>query len=165
MEQLIGEKQQLNARMEQLDATHREQLEVVAAETRSAHAAREQVAAELEAERARRQGDIAAAMRDRDEALRAAEQELTRIEQELARTRDQRDIFKREKDELARRVSQVTEQQKRMLDDIATGLGHTPPSAPRPVAPSVIEVPSEEGNIHLQRVRPVPIRPPQVTIL
>ena len=165
MEQLIGEKHQLNARMEQLDAAHREQLELAAVETRNAHAAREEVAAELEAERTRRQGDIAAALRDRDEALRAAGQELTRIEQELARTRDQRDIFKREKDDLARRVSQVTEQQKRMLDDIATGLGHTPPSAPRPVAPSVIEVPSEEGNIHLQRVRPVPIRPPQVKIL
>ncbi len=165
MEQLIGEKHQLNARMEQLDAAQREQLELAAVETRNAHAAREEVAAELEAERTRRQGDIAVALRDRDEALRAAGQELTRIEQELARTRDQRDIFKREKDDLARRVSQVTEQQKRMLDDIATGLGHTPPSAPRPVTPSVIEVPAEEGNIHLQRVRPVPIRPPQVKIL
>lgn len=164
VEQLVAEKGQLNSRIAEIESNHRTESENVAAALRTAEAARNHAVSECEAERARRESDSAAATRDREEALRSAGQEIIRMEQELSRTREQRDVLKREKEELTRRVTQVTEQQKRMLDDIATGLGHTPASTPRHSTPSVIEVTPEESPFNIARVRPVPVRPPQVKL-
>jgi chromosome segregation ATPase len=152
----------LEAKLEQAKNTlagEREQLR------KALEAERDSLRAELNSERATKQTEFAAIAREREEALRTAATEVARIEQELSRTREQRDIFKREKEELTRRIALATEQQKRMLDDIAAGLGHTPPSAPRPPASSVFEVSPDDGNINLPRVRPVQIRPPQVKVL
>ena len=157
VEQLVADKAELNERVAAIESSRR-------TESENAAAALDHAVSELEAERARRESERTTAVRERDDALRSAGQEIIRIEQELSRTREQRDILKREKEELARRVSQVTEQQKRMLDDIATGLGHTPASAPRPPMATVIEVTPEDSNFNIGRVRPVPVRPPQVKL-
>jgi chromosome segregation ATPase len=150
---------------EQLTSAQREQLAQASLEIRNSNQSRDQAVAELAEEKARRDAEIANALREREDALRAAGTELAKLEQELSRAREQRDIFKREKDELARRISQVTEQQKRMLDDISAGLGHSAPPTPRPPQTSVFEVTPDDGNINLPRIRPVQVRPPQVKVL
>ena len=173
VEELVADKNRLSGHAGEQESINREAQARTEAESHARFeavcAARDAVSRELEAERARRQDDIAAALKEREEALRNAVGELGRIEQELARTRDQRELFKREKDDLARRIAQITEQQKRMLDDMAAGLGHAPVTPPRvmpmPAPTTVFEVKAEDTNVSLPRIRPVQIRPPQVKVL
>ena len=147
-------------------ADARNQLERAEARSNETAAALDKLASELEHERARR-----------EEAQRDSAQEITRLEHELARTRDQRDILHREKDDLTRRIAQLTDQQKRMLDDFAAGIGndsqpvraalHTTERTASVILPSnpiIIDVTPEDGNISLPRIRPVPVRPPQVNV-
>ncbi len=174
VEHLVADKQQMAARIEQIEIANRQQLAQSATDTAAFAAERDGLRRELEAERFRREAELAKGLRESEERLRSSAQEVSRIDQELARTRDQRDNIKRERDDLARRVAQITEQQRRMLDDISGSFAQTPPSPPRPSVAStthtasvidVTPVPQEESNIHLPRVRPVQIRPPQVKIL
>ena len=171
LEELTAQKQQSDGRAVEVESQSRDERARIEADFRAQFealtAARDAVLRELDAERTGRQDAIAAALAAREEASKNAIAELGRIEQELVRTREQRELFKREKDELARRIAQITDQQKRMLDDMAAGLGHAPVTPPRPVAqpPSVFEVTPEETNVNLPRIRPVQIRPPQVKIL
>lgn len=169
--ELIAEQQQSGGRSSEMESKFREERERIESEflarIDALTSARDAVFSDLEAERSGRQDAIAGALKEHEEALKTALTELARIEQELARTRDQRETVKREKDELARRIAQITDQQKRMLDDMSTGLGNAPVTPPRVVAQpaAVFEVSPEEANVSLPRIRPVQVRPPQVKIL
>jgi chromosome segregation ATPase len=147
-------------------ADARSQLDRAEARSNETAAALEKLATELDVELARH-----------EESQRDSAQEIARLERELARIRDQRDVLQREKDDLTRRIAQLTDQQKRMLDDFAAGIGgdlQQPRPVPHtsertasvilPANPIIIDVTPEDGSINLPRIRPVPVRPPQVNV-
>ena len=140
---------------------------------------RDEALAELEKERisySRKTAELA----QQQEALAKTEAELSaRFERELARMRRERDVLLRQRDELRDRLQRMVEDQRELLDDLAhqtsrsiVNRSDVIPRTREPQEANVIDItsvsnlPSEpDGNIHLQRIRPVPILPPRVRIL
>ena len=107
-------------------------------------------------------------------ANRRHEEESSRARRELENLQTERDNLAQQRDELLRRLSRIGEEQKRLLDDLATAPQVMPPPTiveDRPPA-NVIEVnipevlPPEPGNgIAIPRVRAMAIPPPKVHTL
>jgi chromosome segregation ATPase len=107
-------------------------------------------------------------------ANRGHEEEASRARRELGNLLTERDNLAQQRDELLRRLSRISEEQKRLLDNLASTPQVMPPPSiveERPPA-NIIEVnipevlPPESGNgIAIPRVRAMSIPPPKVHTL
>ena len=123
---------------------------------------------------------VAAARDEGEAALVAAgrrhEEQASRARQEIAALQTERDNLSQQRDELLRRLNRITEEHKRLLDDLTAEPRVVPPpaSAGEDFQPTnVIEVsmpevlpPDQASNgIAIPRIRPMAVPPPRISTL
>jgi colicin import membrane protein/SWI/SNF-related matrix-associated actin-dependent regulator 1 of chromatin subfamily A len=160
-----ADRQRVVAEAEAARAAHARELAAAAEEARRAAAAREEAAAKAEAERALHVQEIA-------RELEEARNDITALERENAAAKAAREAIARQRDDLARRIARITDEQKRILDDLAEPEASEPGQRsvrPAVVKPHIVELsdsdllPSQrERVINLPPARPAPIAPPKV---
>ena len=139
---------------------------------RQAAAARDEVLAKVEDERARLAQEFAGELRKKADELDSARDAIDSLERENAEAKAGRDAAVRQRDELARRITRITDEQKRLLDGLADPETFDPgPRSVRAatVKPNIVEMsdadilpPLRERVITLPPARPVPVAPPKV---
>ena len=139
---------------------------------KAAHAHGEALA-NAEAGRTRQARELADAIRKKSDELESARAIIAVLERENAEGRTAHETTSRHRDEIAHRMTRVTDEHKRLLDELATS--GPSESAPRSVLPApakphnLVEMseaeilpPQRERTINLQPARPVPVAPPKV---
>ena len=151
---LNAEKQSMAAQLQTDRDASQKAIAAAAEESRAVAMQRNAAIAQLEAESARQIEELAA------------------VEREFANARTDRESLVRQRDELSRRINRITDEHKRLLDDLSDpGETDVPQRSlrPPPVRPHVIEVPDtnlfrpeSERVINLPPARPVNVAPPKV---
>jgi chromosome segregation ATPase len=165
-----------------------ERAKLVARQLAEAHSAQQRAdgkIAELQAAAKRSAEQIEALKQQvasaREEAEASAHRASSRVEDhassarmEIATLQTERDNLSQQRDELLRRLTRVTDEHKRLLNDLTAEPKIVPPPAAMEEVPSanVIEVsipevlPPDKGNgIAIPRIRPMAIPPPRISTL
>ncbi len=180
LEDTVGEHRAIEAELEGAKEAHKAQSAVFAREFKTVVKQRDDAMSDAAAARADIREVTNRAALQRAEVERTEGELVARFDREAARLRRERDLFAQQRDELRDRISRMVDEQRQMLDEFAAQSTRQV-SLPSDVLQTtreprednvidiseaeIVESVDSERGINLPRIRPVPIRPPNVRVL